>query len=197
MKNENSSERSDSLDNGEGSYRRFLDGDNNGLAEIIKEYKDGLIFYLVGFVKDIDTAEELAQETFVRLFVKKPRFSGKSQFKTWLYSVGRHIAYDYLRKNKKRLQSVQPEERDIPDEALSPETVYFNNERSLALYRGMQKLKGDYYRVLWLTYFENMSNKETAELMKKSLGSTQVLLTRARAALKAELEKEGFNDENL
>lgn len=185
------------MDNGEGSYRRFLDGDNNGLAEIIKEYKDGLTFYLAGFVSDIGTAEELTQETFVRLFVKKPRFSGKSQFKTWLYSVGRHIAYDYLRKNKKRLQAVQSDGFDIPDETLSPETAYFNSERSLALYRGMQKLKGDYYRVLWLTYFENMSNKDTAELMKKSLGSTQVLLTRARAALKAELEKEGFTNENL
>ncbi len=91
------------MDNGASSYRRFRDeGDENGLAEIIKNYKDGLILYLNSFVGNIQVAEELAEDTFVLLGTKKPKDKGKGSFKTWLYTIGRNIAIDYLRKNSKR-----------------------------------------------------------------------------------------------
>lgn len=52
------------MDNGASSYRRFRDdGDEDGLVEIIKDYKDGLIFYINSFVGNIHTAEELAEGT--------------------------------------------------------------------------------------------------------------------------------------
>lgn len=187
--------KGEQMDNGEKNYRRFLDGDSDALAELIKEYKDGLTFYLAGFVKNLETAEELTQDTFVKLYVKKPKFSGRSGFKTFLYSIGRHTALDYIRKHKKDTLDCDFDENS--GEYISAENGYFKTERNIDLFNAMKSLKSDHYRVLWLTYFENLSNKETAALMKKSLGSTQVLLTRARAALKAELEKEGITDENL
>ncbi len=59
------------MDNGASSYRRFRDnGDESGLVEIIRDYKDGLILYLNSFVGNIYTAEELAEDTFVRLGIK-------------------------------------------------------------------------------------------------------------------------------
>ena len=68
------SERSKSMDNGASSYRRFRDdGDESGLAEIIRNYRDGLIFYLNSFVGNIHIAEELAEDTFVLLGIKKPK----------------------------------------------------------------------------------------------------------------------------
>ena len=89
------------MDNGASSYRRFLDGDNNGFVEIVRIYNDGLVLYLNSFVNNISVADELAEETFVKLGIKKPRYTGKSSFKTWLYAVGRNIAIDYIRKNAK------------------------------------------------------------------------------------------------
>lgn len=69
---------------------RFLDeGDENGLVEIIRDYKDGLIFYLNSFVGNIHLAEELAEDTFVMLGTKKPYDKGTGTFRTWLYTVGR------------------------------------------------------------------------------------------------------------
>ena len=51
------------MDNGASSYRRFLDGDDNGFIEIIKDYKDGLILYINNFTRNIFTAEDLAEDT--------------------------------------------------------------------------------------------------------------------------------------
>ena len=70
------------MDNGASSYRRFRDkGDESGLAEIISDYNDGLIFYLTSIVGNIHTAEDLAEDTFVLLGTKKPRDKGKGSFK--------------------------------------------------------------------------------------------------------------------
>lgn len=76
-------------------YRRYLDGDDNGLIEIIEIYHEGLTLYLNSIVNNICLAEELMQDTFVRLAVKKPRFNGRQYFKTWLYSIAKHCAIDY------------------------------------------------------------------------------------------------------
>lgn len=59
------------------------------------------ILYLNGFVNNIFTAEELTEETFFKLITKKPRFTAKYSFKTWLYTIGRNVAIDYIRHNSK------------------------------------------------------------------------------------------------
>ena len=64
------------MDIGASSYRRYLDGDDTGLVEIIKENKDGLTLYINGYVNDIFVAEDLMEETFFKLATKRPRFFG-------------------------------------------------------------------------------------------------------------------------
>ena len=86
------------MDNGASSYRRFLDGDDSGFVEIVRVYNDGLVLYLNSFVNNIAVADELAEDTFVKLGLKRPRHMVKSSFKTWLYAIGRNVAYDYLRR---------------------------------------------------------------------------------------------------
>ena len=177
------------------AYSRFLKGDAGALEEIITEYKDGLILYLNGYVKNLDTAEELAEDTFVRLFIKKPKNKGGASFKTWLYTIGRNLAIDHLRKEKRRRTEPLDSRYDLADEQ-NLEEEFFREERRLTVHRAMNKLKAEYREALWLTYFEGLSNKETAAVLNKSVHSVEMLISRARAALKKELEKEGFIYEN-
>lgn len=177
------------MDNGESSYRRFLSGDDSGLVEIIRDYKDGLIFYLNSFTRNLDFAEELCEDTFVRLAVKKPKFHARSSFKTFLYAIGRNIALDYLKKAKK---SVSLDEIAELGGDYDPVAAYIREERKIAVHMAMGALKPDYRQALWLTYFEGLSNKETAAVMRKSVHSVETLIYRARIALKLQLEKEGF-----
>ena len=90
------------MDSGESAYARYLDGDETAVGEIIRDYRDGLTLYINGFVRDLNTAEELCEDAFVKLFTKKPRFHGNSKFRTFLYSFGRNAALDYLRREKRR-----------------------------------------------------------------------------------------------
>ena len=186
------------MDNGACSYRRFLDGDDMAFVEIIKTYKDGLTLYLYGFVGSLPLAEDLMRETFFKLLVKKPHFSQKSAFKTWLYAIGRNEALACLKKRARIL------DRPFEDceEWLSAgggelETGYLREERRIRLHRALGKLHPDYRQVLYLTYFEGFSHAQARAVMKKSKTQMENLMYRAKKALKAELLKEGFDDEDL
>ena len=185
------------MDNGASSYLRFLDGDDKGIAAIVGEYKDGLILYLNSYVNNIYTAEELAEDTFFRLITKKPKFSGKSSFKSWLYAIGRNTAVDYIRHNSK-LTDIPTEdmEKYVADEQ-SLERAYIREENKILVHRVLSRLNPDYRNILWLVYFENFSNKDASVTLKKSERQIRNLLYRAKQSLKSELDKEGFDYEEL
>ena len=181
------------MNNGASSYRRFRDyGDVQGLDEIIIEYSDGLILYLTSIVGNIQTAEELTEDTFVLLGTKKPKFREKSSFKTWLYAIGRNIAIDHLRKTAGKTCVSIEETPEMIDDETAVEEAYIKKEQQIAIHRAMRKLHPKYQQVLWLIYFEGFSNKEAAKIMKKSLRSLESILYRARKSLRSQLETEGF-----
>lgn len=177
-------------------YRRFLQGDEAGLVQIIDTYKDGLIFYLNGIVSDLAAAEDLAEDTFLKLVLKKPRFSARSSFKTWLYAVGRNLALDHLRRRKNApvsddsLSSLRAPEADL-------ELRCIRQEKLRSVHAAMKKLKPEYRQVLWLIYFEDFSCAQAGKILKKSTHNTEMLVSRARRALKNQLIKEGFDYEDI
>ena len=185
------------MDNGASSYRRFLEGDDWGLADLIEEYRLPLQMFLYSYTGNYETAEDAAIETFVKLATKKPKYNGKASFKTWLFRIGRNTAADFMRKAK-RHETANIDDIDNPaiDKEHSPEELYIREERNRQLLASMKKLKSEYYEVLWLKYFENLQVKEIAVIMRKNEGNTKVLLGRAREALKVQLGKDGFDYEN-
>ena len=68
------------MDNGASSYLRFRDGDDNAFVSIIRDYKDGLILYLDSFTHNIYIAEELMEDTFVKIVTKKPAYHRSAAF---------------------------------------------------------------------------------------------------------------------
>ena len=185
------------MDNGASSYRRFLEGDENGMVEIIRDHKDGLMFYLNSFTQNIYVAEELMEETFVRLVVKRPKFSGKYSFKTWLYTIGRNVAIDHLRRNSKTIDMAVDDMQNILNEEENLERSYIQEEEKIIVHRAIGKLKTEYRQALYLSFFEDLSNAQIAAVMKKNKRQIENLIYRAKLALKSELDKEGFVYEGL
>ena len=185
----------DRMDNYADSYRRYLDGDDNGLVEIIGHFRYGLTLYINGMVKDICLAEDIMQETFVKLAVKKPGFDGRSSFPTWLYSVARNCAIDRLRKKARHKEIPLDECFEVSDET-DIEKLYIREEQKIELHRAMSKLPPDYAQILYLRYFEDFDTKAAARIMRKSERQIGDLLYRAKKSLKTELERAGFTYED-
>ncbi|MBD5129876.1 MAG: RNA polymerase sigma factor [Ruminococcaceae bacterium] len=185
------------MDNGASSYRRFLAGDESGIVDIIRDYKDGLILYLNGYTKNIHIAEELMEETFVKLVVKKPRYTEKFSFKTWLYTIGRNAAIDWLRQGAHTVCTPFENLEDTLSDEEDLERSYIKEEQKIALHRAMERLNEDYRHALYLSYFEDLSNAEIARIMHTNKRRVENLIYRGKQSLKSELEKEGFVYEEL
>lgn len=180
------------MENGINSYRKFLDGDNEGLEEMVREYQSGLILYINCIVHNIEAAKELSEETFVKIYVKKPKYNEKYSFKAWLYAVGRNVVRAYLRSKNKTAY--------IDDDLAAYDDIereHIRSEERLAVHKAMMKLNSEYCQVLTLVFFEGMSNKEAAAVMKKTKRQIENLLYYAKKALRAELERGGFEYEGL
>lgn len=183
------------MDSGSESYRRYLAGDPEGMAELVREYREGLILYLNSIVGNLWTAEELAEDTFVRLGTRKPRDRGKAGFKTWLYAIGRNLAIDWLRRARREVPLPLEDAERMAADGESIEQSYLRRERDRQLHRAMQSLKAEYRQILWLVYFDGLTLRESAAVMGKSVHGAEVLVSRARKALRTLLEKEGFDYE--
>ena len=184
------------MDNGASSYRRFLSGDKTGLIDLISDYREGLVLYLSSFIGTFCTAEEIAEETFLKLYVDKPKFSEKCSFKTWLYTIGKNLAVDHMRKFSKQREVPLDDMYDVSDRE-NIENNHIRSEDKRQLLRAMKQLKEEYRQVLYLVYFENFSNTEAAAIMGKSERQIRNLLYRSKETLRKILEKEGFSYEGI
>ena len=94
------------MDNGAGSYHRFLDGDDSAFDEILDLYRESLIFFINRFVHNPAAAEDLAIDVFMDLIIHKGRYNFQTSLKTYLFMIGRSRALNYL-KHERKLRMVE------------------------------------------------------------------------------------------
>ena len=172
-------------------YRRYLDGDEGCLSTLIEHYGDKLTLYLDGYLHDVHEAEELMLDVFAYLFTKKPRIR-EGGFKAYLYKAARHMAL--RRKSKRRLHFSLDELADEPDGQLLVEEVIQTEERDRILHFCMDEMKADYREVLYLTYFEDMSYAQAAEVTGKTVKQITNMVYRGKESLRRLLEQEGITN---
>ncbi len=190
-------------------YERFLrDRREEDLLILIGRYREGLVLFLNGFVHDLREAEELMMDTFAEAAAGPTWFSGRSSFKTWLFSVGKNLALMQLRRSRRLvLFAEETDQEDATSETAwearrsaarqtaSPELAILRSERNRQLYEAIGALKEEYRRILILLYFEEMTHEEAGQVMGKSRRQIYHLAERGRAALKAELNRMGVTGE--
>ena len=176
----------------EAAYEAFCAGEQEAFDELMQEFQQGLTYFLLGYVHSPETAEDLAEDTFVELLLHKGRFRGQSSFKTYLFSVARHKAIDYLRKEKRRPSVALDEVAERGDDAMGPEELYLTGEQSQRIARAIEAIPKEYQEVLRLLYLERLKYDEIAPLMHKSKKQIDNLAYRARQALKNSLGREAI-----
>ena len=177
-------------------YQQYLAGDDEGLIQLVREYKDSLTRFLCAYVRDEQTAEELTEEVFFRLAVKKPRYDGKSVFRTWLFAIGRNLAYDHLR-GQKKAREIPFTDLDILPTLDTPDRACERKMAQEKLYEALERMPLIQREALHLCYFSGLSGDGIARVMGKTRRQVENLLYQARKRLKNELVKGGFSCEDL
>ena len=180
-------------DTDEKLYSRYLeDGDEDALRLLLMRYREPLTLFVNEYVHNVDDAEELMLDAFAVVAAKTSRFGGKSSFKTWLYAIARNLAADRLRKNRFKTEELTEVEADVRSAA--PDYEILQKERNRQIYEALENIPKDYRQVLFLIYFEQLTEEEAAKVMKKSKKQIYHLVSRGREALRKELERRGIEN---
>lgn len=175
------------MDNGAGSYRRYLDGEEAAFDEIIKEYFDKLVFFLSRYLPERMEAEDVAMDVFAYLLIYPRRYDFSVSLKTYLFMLGKSRALNRLR----RLQRQQAlGEREGETATQPPEDRLLEKESHRQLHRAIDGLPQLQQAVIHLVYFEDLSCEEAARVLKKSRKQVYNLLYRAKEQLKTVLKEE-------
>ncbi len=156
----------ENMDNGALNYRRFLDGDDKSFARIVDDYKNGLMIFLNGYVRNIYIAEKLTEDTFFVLASKKPGENKKYSFKTWIYSLGREKAIQSSKKYNSSENFSIDEMREMRDDEESLEREFLQSDEKLYECICINQLSEEERQILWLHDFENFSNDELSFILK-------------------------------
>ena len=180
--------------------QKILNGDTEGFRYFIKNYKDLAFSVAISVVKDEFAAEEVVQESFIKVFKNLKSFKGRSSFKTWLYRIVINESFRLLRQEKKKIEF----EGDIHDNELDEVETNFmgmsSEEQTILVHEALKVISAKESLVLRLFYLEGQETKTISDETGWSDANVRVILHRARknmlAIVKKLMQQKELNVEN-
>ena len=167
-------------------------GDPQALGTLLARYQNRLYRYLLRLVRDPALAEDLFQQTWLRVAANIRRYDPRRSFEAWLFSVARHLAIDQLRRRRPESLDEPLASGDTPGELLpaaGPGALdrLLAQERAALLARALDDLPAYYREVLSLRFEEEMKLEEIAEVLDAPLSTVKTRLRRALERLRQRL----------
>jgi RNA polymerase sigma factor (sigma-70 family) len=173
--------------------RRAVDaGDQKAYAELMGRYRDSIYFMLLKMINNKDDAEDLTIEAFGKAFRRLHQYTPNYAFSTWLFKIASNNCIDWIRKQKKKLLSIDnPIGTDDGDEMTieirshgpDPVEVVMKDQKSLLMREVVEKLKPRYRTLVEMRYYKEYSYEEIAQELDLPLGTVKAQLFRAREFL--------------
>ena len=186
---------------------RFQKGDEDAFTLLVRRHEKPLINFIAQFIGDRDSAEDLAQETFIRIFQAAPRYKpGRAQFNTWMYHIASNLCKNELRNRARRerhwvdntVKDSDAEDAEAAGESLitnapadatyQPDRVLARKELRDALRKAIAALPEQYREPLVLRDIQGLSYEEISKVLGIRAGTTKSRINRARLILKDKLK---------
>lgn len=168
--------------------RDFLAGDRAAFGDLVLRHREQVFATACRMVGNAESAEEIAQETFIRIFKGLRSFRWKANFKTWLYRITMNLCYDELKRRKKEAELDPGPDVAVVD---SPYENLAKRERQAWLERQMESLPFKQKSAVTLRIFHGMSFGEIGRAIGCSAGSARVNYRHAILRLKDALARSG------
>ncbi len=176
----------------------FQENDNRKAYTIlVNRFKDKLKSFLWSFTKDDATSEDICQDTFLKVYIKKGSYKEVAKFSTWLYTIASNLAKTHLRKIKRRqtysVSQLSKEDREFviesPDQGIDDREV--NKVDINMLTDSMQLLDIEFRNILLMRDIQELSYEDISRILEIPLGTVKSRINRGRIKLRDILKKNG------
>jgi len=173
---------------------RFQNGDVYAFDLIVKRYKNQLLNFVYRFLGNAEEAEDLVQETFLRVYRNRKAYQKVAKFSTWIYTIAGNLAKTELRKRKRRKffsisdLGYNEKDYDISDEAYNPEKDVDSRMKEEIIHREITELSPKFREVILLRDVQQLSYEEISQIVDIPLGTVKSRVNRGRLKLQEKLK---------
>ena len=175
--------------------KKFQNGDISAYNQIVYRYKDRLLNFIYRYLNDIDRAEDLLQDTFMKLYTHKDSYKEIAKFSTWLYTIAANLSKTELRKLKRRktfsVTELSREDRKfiIRGSENDPSEQYLNDNLDRNIQKSLSELPNDFKTIIILRDIQELSYDEISKIVGLPLGTVKSRINRGRIKLQELLKK--------
>ena len=174
-------------------------GSEAAYRELLTRYERPVFSLIFRMVRDRETAEDLSQETFIKVLNNLDRYSPEFKFSSWLFKIANNLTIDHLRRRRVDTISIEGSPDAVTAESAkatsiavvsgseSPLEELESRELGTAIERAIGQLRPEYRACIMLRHVEDKSYEEIAEIVKLPLGTVKTYIHRARHELRAAL----------
>lgn len=168
---------------------QFQNGNVYAFEQIVTRYKDQLVNFAYRFLGDLEDAEDIVQETFLRVFRKKNAYKNVAKFSTWIYTITGNLAKTELRKRKRRkllsISTLGFEDKDfeLPDTKKGPEENVDDLLKDTVIQKAINRLPEKFKEVIIFRDLQELSYEEISTIVKIPLGTVKSRVNRGRLKL--------------
>lgn len=174
-------------------------GEKNCFEQLVLAYEKQVYNIALQYLKNQESAKDVSQEIFIKIYKKLNKFSGKSKFSTWVYRITVNTCLDEIRKNKyvsNHVMSQSDEDFKSASSDEGPEDKILEKEKKEVLHKAIDQLKKEYKTFIILRDIQGLSYKEISDITQTSLGTVKSSLSRARGKLQKLLRNTELFKEN-
>jgi RNA polymerase sigma-70 factor (ECF subfamily) len=178
---------------------RVKAGDESAFAYLVQKYRRPLVGFMYRLCHNPATAEELAQEVFLRVYRSRTSYEASAKFSTWLYRIATNLAVNHARDTRherpeKTVRLDEPDQEtgttpDLADGSLSAEEQLMRRERLAAIRSKVNALPERQRLAVMMHKYQQMDYRQIAAVMKLSESATKSLLFRAYETLREQLKE--------
>jgi len=175
-------------------------GRESAFRELVRRYERPVFSLIFRMVRDRETSEDLAQETFIKVLNHIDRYRPEFKLSSWLFKIANNVAIDHLRRRQLRTVSiegaphaataseVEATSMDVVDQTETPLQEMESKELGSAIERAIAQLRPEYRSCILLRHVEGRSYEEIASTLDLPLGTVKTYIHRARHELREALE---------
>lgn len=175
---------------------RAQTGDETAFAELVRRYQHRIVQFCYRMTGSAQDAEDLAQESFIRLYRHLHRLTPQAKFSTYLYGIARNLALNAVRDTGRRAQTIAPppdNARDIRSGDRHPDELAHLKEMDAMIRGGLEALSPAHREILVLREFNGLDYDAIARILRCRKGTVRSRLARAREQLRIRIEQAGGN----
>lgn len=177
--------------------KRFQEGDERAFVELVSRYQDRLHNFLFRYTRNRQDCEDLAQETFIRVYRKRDSYKPIARFSTWMYTIALNLARSEFRKRKKmQLVSIhedpsEPDSREMvfESEEVRPDRALENKMDMELLEGALEQLTEEYRDAVVLRDIQQLSYEEISEITDTPMGTVKSRINRGRIQIQEWMKK--------